>query len=349
MQLHYWATIAPRAIISLLLASFLVRSANLHAAEPTSGAQVESTTEGTNSADASQLLLEPPRLTYHQVSLSGDYLIGEGHLSVPIAFGAGRIPTFRTTPTITNPDRNSEYFGGTVSYSYGQAWFVDLSFAHGESEGSVPLSSILGAASPFTGPFKISDDWYEAYFRYAFPGLRGRRFNAYLRAGVTYVQSRLTLASDAIPASNIPAGAYYSQRTDTDDILGIIGFGASYSVFAGQRMRVSLQLEGEGFGGSRSQDTHDVAFTFLGPPSTVSGNATIDNWEYGGLGRFTVRLEYELGKRGLFKIFADAGVQARFTFVQYDQFTAQKGTVAAKTADELLWGPYVRAGFRYSF
>jgi hypothetical protein len=283
------------------------------------------------------------------VSLSGDYLIGEGHLSLPIAFGAGKVDRFPNLPTIANPDRSSEYFGGTASYSYGQAWFVDISYAHGESEGGLPLEPILGVASPVPGSFKISDDWYEAYFRYAFPGLRGRKFNAYLRAGVTYVQSRLTLSSKAFPDSGIPAGGYYNQRTDTEDILGIVGFGTGYSLFAGQTMRVSLQLEGEGFGGSRKQDTHDIALGQIPNATPISGDATINNWEYGGLGRFTVRLEYELGKKGLFKIFADAGVQARFTFVQYDQFTSPRGTVAAETADELLWGPYVRAGFRYSF
>jgi len=68
--------------------------------------------------------------------------------------------------------------------------------------------------------------------------------------------------------------------------------------------------------------------------------AKIDNTLYGGIGRVTLRFEYSLGRRELIKVFADGGAQMKYSIIDYP-------TVGS--FDELLWGPYVKAGFRISF
>jgi hypothetical protein len=101
---------------------------------------------------------------------------------------------------------------------------------------------------------------------------------------------------------------------------------------------MSLQFEGEGFYGSRSQESLE---TLPGiDPNFPYTTAKIDNTLYGGIGRATVRLEYRLGRSGLFKVFGDAGVQATYTQIEYS---------GLGTFNELLWGPYVKLGVRYDF
>jgi len=232
------------------------------------------------------------------------------------------------TRAVGSPSRNSDYIGATVSYSFGQVWYLDLSFAHGSSSGNadVPLGSTFLLPSKFT----IDDNWYQAYIRYNVPALRGRRLSAYVRVGFSYVTAELR------DESTIPALGLYEQTDKTDDILGNLGFGLSYSLKSTSRLKVLLQFEGEGFYGRRSQESLEV-LPSAGFPFPA---AKIDNDLYGGIGRLTARFQYGLGRSGLFKIFADGGVQSKFTMINYS---------GLGSFDELLWGPYAKVGFRYSF
>lgn len=239
------------------------------------------------------------------------------------------------TPAVVKPDRESSYYGGTLSYSYKYAWYVDLSYQHGSSSGSLDLNYSPSFPS-LPSEFQIDDNWYQAYVRYAFPGLRGKRLSAYLRAGVSYVDSEM---NDATVFPNIGA---YSQTDKTKDLLGNLGFGVGYSVYSSRRLRVGLQLEGEGFFGQRSQKSLE---SLAGLSPSVLQEASIDNTLYGGIGRGTVRVEYRLGHSGFFRIFADAGMQAKFTEVDYPS----TGSFASESFGEILWGPYVKLGARYSF
>ena len=267
----------------------------------------------------------------NEISISGDFLYGQGTVTLPFAFSLakGDPAGFGPFVKVGSPDRKSDYIGATISYSFGQAWYIDASYAHGNSSGDFALPETLFGQGP-SSSFKIDDDWYQAYLRYTFPGLRGKRLSAYVRAGASYVKADL---------SDISVFFNYEQTDKIQDILGNVGFGGRYSVYTRNRIKLFLQLEGEGFYGHRFQDTQEV----LG--GTARPSASIDNDLYGGIGRSTVRLEYDLGHSGLFKLFADAGMAFKYTKIIY----SGTGTSVDGSHSELLWGPYAKAGLRYSF
>ncbi len=277
--------------------------------------------------------VQQPRTRPNEVSASGDYFYGQGNVTMPFGFSLREtLATENIQPTVAKPDRKSDYFGGTISYSYGQTWYLDLAYAHGSSSGNVDVQLGGPGQEPLPSAFAIKDDWYQAYIRYTFPGLRGKRLGAYLRAGVSYVQADLT--DDTI----IPSLGVYHQTDKTDDLLGNIGFGLNYSLYGSRHTRLLAVLEGEGFYGHRTQKSLETLPSDLGLTFT---EATIDNDLYGAIGRATLRFEYRFGQSGALRAFADGGMQARFTYVNYPS--------GLGTFDELLWGPYVKAGVRFSF
>jgi len=294
---------------------------------------------GTQSSKGSPDLFEPPPVkpTQNEISVSGDYLFGQGTVTFPELFSlqnSGR----GSSPDVGIAERKSDYIGTTISYSFGQAWYLDLSYARGHSSATGPIRfpNLIGAPPlDLATTFTINDDWYQAYVRYTFPALRFTRLSAYLRAGVSFVQADLR-ATNTGPES--PDG-FYKQTDRTEDILGNVGFGLVYFVYRSNRAKLGLQLEGEGFYGHRSQDSREDLDTV--DPSRIV-NARIDNDLYGGLGRSTVRFEYALGRRGVFKLTADAGMEVKYTRIQYSDF-------GIGTRDELLWGPYAKIGLKYSF
>jgi hypothetical protein len=183
--------------------------------------------------------------------------------------------------------------------------------------------------------FTKDEDWYQAYVRYSFPRLRGKQFNAYLRVGISYVPADLRFVSrESDPESGLPV---YQQDNATEDFLGNIGFGVTYYLHQGRRANFGLQLEGEGFYGHRWQDCHEIL-----PGSGVDATTSVENDLYGGIGRLTARFEYRLGRSGLLRLFADAGMAVKYSAIDYSDN-------GLGTHDELLWGPYVKAGLRYSF
>jgi hypothetical protein len=275
-------------------------------------------------------LLVAPKTTKNEVSVSGDFMLGQGTVTLPLGYSLNKsLGGNVVKPDAFSVPRDSTYYGGTVSYSYGQAWYVDLSYEQGESSGSQSIDTKSLGTLPSS--FKIDDTWYQIYVRYTFPSLRGKRFSAYLRAGVSFVQSDLT--DDA----NSPALGRYTQTDSTEDTLGNLGFGLGYSLYTSRRVKLGLQFEGEGFYGTRSQNSLE---SLSADEGVVFVPANIDNTLYGGIGRVTMRFEYRLGQSGLFKIFGDVGAQGRYTMINYP---------GASTENELLWGPYVKLGIRYSF
>jgi hypothetical protein len=279
--------------------------------------------------------LKAPKVTKHEVALSGDIFLGEGNVTVPLLYSLRQVPVFSAlTPTAADADRKSTYVGATLSYSYGQSWYFDLSTARGDSSGDVKIDFPNGPALP--SAFSIKDDWYQAYVKYTFPGLRRGKWSAYMRAGVSYVTADLT------DQTLIPQLGLYNQKDETTDLLGNLGFGVGYRLYPGKRFRVGLQLEGEGFYGTRSQDTLETLDqSVYGLPLSEYRSATIDNKLYGAIGRATLHFEYRLGQSGLMKVFADIGAQAKYTKVSYPD--------GAGSFDELLWGPYGKLGLSYSF
>ena len=274
--------------------------------------------------------LTKPVVAKNEVSVSADFFDGEGKVTIPIGYSLNKtLGNLASVPvSASSVSRSSQYFGGTVSYSYLHAWYVDVSYEDGTSSGNVPINA--GALGNINSAFKIDDQWYQAYLRYTFPALRGKRLSAYLRAGASYVDATLKMNA------NTPEGKY-DQNDKTKDILGNVGFGVGYSLYASRRWIISVQVEGEGFYGNRGQKSRETLSSDAGlTPKT----ANIDNTLYGGIGRGTVRFEYRLGQANRFRIFADGGGQGRFTQITYPR---------AGTANEQLYGPYVKVGLRYSF
>jgi hypothetical protein len=274
-------------------------------------------------------MLQPPKSTKNEISVSGDFMFGDGQVSLPLGYSLNKA-LGGTTPSeqgaFTVP-RNSTYYGGTLSYSYGQAWFIDASIAHGNSSGSQSIPT--GFLGDINSTFSIDDTWYQLYLKYTFPQLRGKRFSAYLRGGISYVDATLN--------DNSTAGDY-TQKDNTEDILGNIGAGLAYSLYTTHKLRIDLQGEIEGFGGERHQEsTESLPFRDLQGPQV-----SIDNTLYGGIGIATIHGEYRMGKSGLFKIFGEVGVEGRYDIVDYSGSSSS-------SPSEYLWGPYIKLGLRYDF
>lgn len=278
-------------------------------------------------------MLKPPKSTKNEVSASGDVLFGQGKVSLPLGYSlnkelGGSAASLEGAFTVP---RNSVYYGGTLSYSYGQAWYLDLSLDQGHSSGSQQIPT--GGEGTLDSTFSIDDTWYQLYLKYTFPQLRGKRFSAYLRAGASYITAKLDDSGTG------PGKGLYTQTDKTQDILGNIGAGLAYSLYTTHRLRVDLQGEIEGFGGERTQQSLETLSLDGHLPSVT---ADIDNTLYGGIGIATVRVEYRMGHAGLFKVFGEAGIEGRYTLIEYSGSNAG-------TPSEYLWGPYVKLGLRYSF
>ena len=274
--------------------------------------------------------LQAPKPTKHEISVSGDFMVGSGTITLPLGYSLSQSLNSPNTPVgAFSVPRNSTYYGGTISYSYGQAWYVDLSYAKGQSSGNQSIDT--GSLGALSSTFSVDDTEYQLYLRYAFPQLRGKRFSAYLRGGISYVTANLQ--DDA----SSPAVGRYTQRDKTTDILGNLGFGLGYSLYSSRKFRFGLQLDVEGFYGTRSQVTLETLSADEGV-NFVSAN--IDNSLYGVIGRVTARAEYRLGKTGLFKIFGDVGVEGRYTLIDYPN--------AGSQSEDIL-GIYAKIGIRYAF
>jgi hypothetical protein len=281
-------------------------------------------------------LLQSPKPTKNEISVSGDMMLGEGTVSMPLGYSLKQsLGGIAVPPPVSafSVPRSSTYYGGTVSYSYGQAWYVDLSLAQGQSSGSQTIDT--GWLGPLNSTFSIDDTWYQLYVKYTFPQLRGKRFSAYLRAGASYINSELK------DSSSEPIR--YEQKDTTQDLLGNLGGGLGYTVYSSRHLRFGLQTEIEGFYGVRSQKSLENLSADVGPGGTglTFVTASINNTLYGGIGRATMRMEYRLGQSGLFKIFGEVGAEGRYTMISYPE--------GAGTQNELLWGPYAKLGIRYAF
>ena len=285
------------------------------------------------------LPIQQPTVYKNDLSASADFMYGTGTITVPIGFGlkAHELPGATFPVNAISANRSTVYYGGTVSYSYGRSWYLDFSGEKGTSTGSTSITIPgVGGSSSFPASFDVNDTWYQIYLRYNFQNfLAGTRFRAYLRGGVSLVSATLTTANNELAASHTPPGQLYTEHDDTFDILGNAGFGLSYSLYSTVRLKMGLQLEGEGFAGDRSQDIDEDYV-----PSSTPGNTTIDDTVYGVIGRLTLHADYRLGQSGRWKLTGDVGVMTKNSWVSYPDFG---------TKPETLYGPYVKAGASYVF
>jgi hypothetical protein len=277
--------------------------------------------------------LQVPKTFNNDIGASADFSFGQGHVTLPVGFAlASQFPQGGLNSSVISADRSTVYYGGTVSYSHGKAWYFDFSFEHGSSTGnqSIEIPNTAGPGS-FPANFNITDDLYQFYVRYNFQEfLKGSPFKAYLRGGVSYIPATLTV-TDTEPTP------LYNQNDNTTDILGNFGFGLTYTPISRGRLRIGLQFEGEGFYGRRSQD---ITEELPGNIQPVTASATIDNNLYGGIARCTAHGEFRLGQSGRMKLTTDIGFQYKYTLVTYS---------GASSQDEVLYGPYAKVGFSYLF
>jgi hypothetical protein len=259
-------------------------------------------------------------------------------LTLPIGFSlaeSGLAPA-GYKPSVVEPSRDASYIGATLSYSYGQRWYLDIGYLQGNSSGQVDAD--LGGGLTPPSNFTIDETGYQAYVRYVPASQRGKRLSYYFRFGVTYVDSKMT---DKLVD---PLLGFYQENIKATDLLGNLGVGVGYRLYSAGRFRLGLQLEVEGFGGVRQQDITE-SFPNASDAGLVLPTTTIDNLLYGGTGRGTVRMEYSFGESGLWRAFADVGIKAVYTQINYP---SAKG-FDQQTFNELLWGPYAKLGISYSF
>lgn len=317
---------------------------------PSAPAMPAAPTAPGSSTDANNTLALPglpglpqqPTVYPNDLSASADFMYGKGTITVPIGYGlaAHALPGGQFPKAALSADRSTVYYGGTVSYSYGHNWYLDFSGENGRSTGSTSISipaKDAPAFGPFASSFDVNDTLYQVYLRYNLRNfLAGTRFQAYLRGGVSLVQATLTTANANLASAGFGPGALYSAHDNTFDVLGNLGFGLTYSLHSTFRWKMGLNLEGEGFGGSRSQD-----FSETYHPSNIAGSTTINNTVYGAIGRLTFHTDYKLGQSGRWKVMGDVGISTKYSFVTYPG--------GAGTKDELLYGPYVKVGVDFLF
>jgi hypothetical protein len=271
-----------------------------------------------------------PQVYKNEVGATVDFMLGKGTVTLPIGYALAKaLPGGGLNPAVISGDRSTVYYGSTISYSYGRSWYLDLSYEKGASSGSQTVDFQNTVQGLTSGSFNYDDAWYQLYLRYNFKDLlQGTKFKAYLRGGVSLVEAKLKIND---------VGGLYQQSNDTSDILGNIGFGLTYSLYARPRFRVGLQVEGEGFYGARSQKSTEILPLDYGMGEL---HASIDNDLYGAIGRGTIHADFRLGQSGRWRLTADAGVQYKYTMITYP---------GNNGLNELLWGPYAKVGISYVF
>lgn len=288
-----------------------------------------------------------------EIGVSGDFLYGNGYVQLPIGEALFKTP-FRDEYGIgsgkfTTADRKSAlYYGGTLSGSIGKTWYVDVSYSRGSTEGSLnDLPALDPNALPnLQSTYKITDEFYQFYGKYAFPQFGGTRFGAYLRIGATYSES--TATANYLETISGARGQYGSIATD---YLGNIGVGGEYFAYRGETFKITTVLEGEAFGGLRNSAIKEsLTYDFM-----YSGAIDVDSFVYGGLGRGVLRFAKTLGQEGRWKINVDVGFQGKYLINEFDSIANDLGdkTYGVRKNNvhgtELLWGPYGRVGLSYSF
>ena len=293
----------------------------------------------------SPLHSEDDRPRLRNVTVYGDYLQGLGHLTLPVGFALDGAAIGRS---VAAPDRESTYAGGSVSWQAFEGIGFDVAYTQGTSSGNFTFKPEAGGRWPqaaISSSFTLEDTWLQAYMRYKVRPIFGRRVGVYLRGGVTYMDASYEGISE-------PSQAFYRNIGSIQDITGNIGFGVDYAFRPIKGIRPAIVFEGEGFGGLRSREFSEETLA-------ISGKNSMDNMVFGGLARMLVRAEYRFGKGERWRAMLEGGIQGRVTLESYstpDRTLIDEQNIAipssafeSGTKSDLLWGPYVRAGLRYSF
>jgi hypothetical protein len=298
-----------------------------------------------------QALRKVLKETHNEISIPATFSDENGNIILPFGNSLKETPNgikLKLSPTSGSPNGQEDFFGVTLSHSFNQEWYTDFAYSHGSMSGDFTTllpSSLAGFQQFFNlkGNFDLSDDWYQLYVRYFIPQTRGHRVLVYLRAGASYIDTTLNINGAQSGSRSFPSS--YILKDDFQDLRGNLGYGVAMPITfidLGSHFRFLLLQEGEGFYGERFQSISEN-LTFGGGYARLDMNGPkvpVDNSLYGGLGRLTFRSQYNFGQGGLFSLFCDAGIEVRYTRIEYSNLG---------TFGELLWGPYIRVGARYSF
>jgi len=297
-----------------------------------------------------------------EIGISGDYLYGLGNIQVPLGYGLanGGQDAFGNGRFTSANRNNASYYGGTLSGSLGKTWYLDASYSRGVSEASIENLDAIYAPNtlPITitprSTFTLTQEFYQLYLKYAFPQLSGTRTSAYLRVGATFTDSKLLGEYYSVDSTGERFGDFGTYNSKTKSYLGNLGFGIEYAIVRGDRFRFSAMIEGEGFGGGSQINGSE---NFATPGQTLdqgyAGSFNVSAPTYGALGRGVARFSFILDGDGRFRLNLDVGAQANYSIVEFSSMPdGQKSPNSTRQnvrGEELLWGPYSRLGFSYSF
>jgi hypothetical protein len=292
--------------------------------------------------------LPPPmRDRRHRVAASADYLFGFGHVALPTGWsllttepGAQGIEGFEKS------DRESDYFGATISYAWDNRVFVEASYIKGRTSGTESLEWLV-PESGAESSYRLDDEWYQIHLRFLLSRPEAR-LSSFVRLAVSYVEADTSTFN--LGVLGFGDGDLYLRSTSSRDVLGGVGFGLAYELFATHRVSVRAQLEGEGFYGKRDQSLRERAFDLQG-----FGVKLPEADLYGGQARLTVRVDLlPIRRLDALRTYIDFGMQSRYMEIRYPSDTIPEisesiSRFESQTEDELLWGPYVKVGLNYSF
>jgi hypothetical protein len=292
-------------------------------------------------------LPEPVRDRRHRVAASADYLFGFGHVDLPRGWSYLTVePTIPDFGGFEKSDRESDYVGATVSYAWNNRIFVEGSYIKGRTSGTESLEWLV-PSSDAEASYRLDDEWYQIHLRLLLSRPEAR-LSTFIRLGVSYVESDSRAANLAF--LDVLKNELYERFESSTDLLGGIGFGFAYELYATRSVSLRAQLEGEGFYGKRDQSLRERLRDQQGRNVTLP-EADI----YGGQARLTVRLDLLPVRRlDALRGYVDVGVQSRYTELRYPAATipaisGESVRFEKHSANELLWGPYVKVGLNYSF
>ncbi|MGH8024136.1 MAG: hypothetical protein ACRED1_11170, partial [Limisphaerales bacterium] len=137
------------------------------AVPPAPGSEANSEDTDTNVTLALPALAIPqPKVFKNELSASADFMYGIGTITVPIGYGLKAHALSGATFPVNaiSADRSTVYYGGTLSYSYGRSWYLDVSGEDGRSTGSteITIPGVAGGGA-FPASFNVNDTWYQVY------------------------------------------------------------------------------------------------------------------------------------------------------------------------------------------
>ena len=277
-------------------------------------------------------------------TLSADLLLGSGYVTVPLGasmgFGDGEF---------TQADRtSSRYLGGALNLEITDLFpkwglfEVEVSRIQGRSVGVFrDLSALTQQESNnFTSDYRLDEEILQVSLR---KEILYRNRNV-LFLGIGYIQ----VGEDVY-------GAYETDlirgkiSQSTRDHLGSMGATYQRELLAINGFTLFARSELDLFAGARKTKFREQLSLY---ENEYSGEDRIHSLVYGGSGRLLLKAYWVPGTRGQLKLYAMAGIQARYLLNDWeklpDNYSVEDERLNVR-GSELLWGPYFQLGAKYEW